>query len=152
VEGNYNARLWSITTPIAYVTSLPVDVFRSRRNGFPDPPNNNTATFDYNDRDTVTGGVGNPLTKFSVLYFTDEAAWVEWNDNNAAASWIMFSPGPRFQQLPFVQNFQDNPAGYPIVPHNVGMPASFRLTTTSYDPTNGTSSFGAIYRTNVGQK
>jgi hypothetical protein len=134
------------------ITSLPVDVFRSRRNGFPDPANNNTATFDYNDRDTVTGGVGDPATKFTTLYFTNEAAWVDWNDNNAASSWIMFSPGPRFQQLPFVQSGQENPAGYPLVPHSTGMSVNFRLTTLTYDPTNGTSSFGQIWRTNTGQK
>lgn len=152
---SFNARLASITSPIAYVSSLPVDVFRLQRRFFPEPdPQNVRSTFDYVDKRTAV--TQTPAVPGSFGYFTDEAAWNLWNDNNSSTNWIMFSPGPRFQQLPFIAGFQntptENPAGYPIVPHGVSMPTSFRLTPMTYDPTNGTTSLGQVWRTSAGQK
>jgi prepilin-type N-terminal cleavage/methylation domain-containing protein len=156
-RGTFNGRMFQLTSPIAYMSSLPTDPFRIQRRGlFPDPSNFEAPpTFDYNDIFTVTGGI--PGRKFPTLYFANQQALVAFFDNNSAIQWFIFSPGPRFQQLPFIQGFQNtaelNPGGYPTVPHSFSTaPANFNLTHCSYDPTNGTVSVGQIWRTNIGQR
>jgi prepilin-type N-terminal cleavage/methylation domain-containing protein len=63
-------------------------------------------------------------------------------DNNSATAWYMFSPGPQFRVLPFDGvTFGTNPVG--------NAPPRQRAKET-YDPTNGTVSLGAVWRTSTG--
>lgn len=160
IENQFNARLWSITTPVAYITSLPVDGFRAQRTVPLTPPNSRTPTYEYLDRDSITGGVGDPAFQTTPLYFSNQGNWELWNMGNTTTRWIMCGLGPRIQQQPFVQSGDDNPAGYPNIPHTVGIPtpeqlsalANYNLSGLTYDPTNGSVSFGQIWRTSAGQR
>jgi hypothetical protein len=134
----FNNRLMQVTSPVAYVTSLPMDVFRALRVGFPDPANMRTATFEYVDRKTAALALGN-LRSFGI--FAIDTQFTNYFDSNTATAWYMFSPGPRFQALPFDGvTWGSNPVN--------NAPPRQRIKET-YDPTNGTISLGAIWRTNT---
>jgi prepilin-type N-terminal cleavage/methylation domain-containing protein len=136
----FNNRLMQVTSPVAYITALPVDIFRSMRAGFPDPPNMKTATFEYVDRRTAAAAPGN-LRSFRI--FATDAQFDNYFDFNKATTWFMFSPGPVFKALPFDNvTWGTNPIA--------NAPPRQRLKET-YDATNGTVSLGAIWRTNAVQ-
>ncbi|MDI6783544.1 MAG: prepilin-type N-terminal cleavage/methylation domain-containing protein [bacterium] len=124
ITGNFNNRLQQITTPVAYITSLPADPFRAMITGLsPNPPEQGKATYEYVDRGTAVG--------------TGPRQWNLWVNNlsfeyyfGASARWNMFSVGPD-QKSPF--QIWGNPLP----------PAGPRV---DYDPTNGTVSNGDIWR------
>jgi type II secretion system protein G len=138
-EGNENnLGLWlivdriqayaQITTPIAYLTSIPPDPFYGKRGAF----NYNTQTrsthedaFQYQTNQGLP-----PLSKTSN----------QWKGVTANGyTWQLFSQGPRmYGGAPWVFTML-------CYPHTGGV-----LPTNIYDPTNGTISQGYIVRTNKG--
>ena len=82
-DGQFNRNLRPLTSPVAYITSLPPDVFNEGHHPGENPwsqPGRSTNTFDYNTqiRDVGEGGV--PL--------------VDWRDHFGESAWKMVSSGP----------------------------------------------------------
>lgn len=109
-----------LTTPVAYMTSLPYDPFRSLAfvtNADQEPIRQPFTPYDY---DTYE-------------YTQDMTGWVTWAWKNGHY-WSLFSAGPSkvwdYNELQLL-------GGYTATPG-------------PYDPTNGTVSKGAIMRTNKG--
>ncbi|MBX7243970.1 MAG: type II secretion system protein GspG [Candidatus Sumerlaeaceae bacterium] len=131
ITSSFNNRLLNVTTPIAYLSSLPIDSFRVKRTKFPDSGAPDTSTFDYTDRKTAYEPTGSPLYGFRIwpqeytfnLYFENENT-----------SWYILSPGP---------DYNNSPMDTPITL----LFTTRRLPHDTYDPTNGTVSYGAIWRT-----
>jgi type II secretion system protein G len=136
IHNFFNDRLIQITTPIAYITSLPVDIFRSKAVGGVNPQNLNTVTFEYTDRRTQVA-TNSPC----FCTFTTNATYTAYMDDNSASAWDMWSPGPIYNASPW-------DAAGPYGPSTVNSGQRQRRNNT-YDPTNGTVSLGAIWRTNV---
>lgn len=116
LTGHFNNRLKQLTTPIAYISSLPKDPFRTMTTLWPSPTEKGTATYEYVDRRTAI----------------DE--WHIWTNDqvfeiffSAPTKWCMLSPGP--DQITSYQ------FGAPISPPRI-----------DYDPTNGIVSNGDIWR------
>jgi len=128
----FNNRLMQVTTPVAYITALPVDPFASRRTVFPYSPD---STYQYVDRKTAVFFEGAPR---SFGNFQQSTHYDSYFDSSATA-WSMYSPGPDFDRDPFGG---PSPYGSPVMPPR-------KRVLESYDPTNGTVSPGAIWRTNV---
>lgn len=135
----FNNRLRQVTTPIAYITSLPVDPFRKLKFSFPDPQQLNTVTFEYTDRRTH-GGRDGAARNPTFGTFAGSQVYDNYFDRSSATAWSIFSPGPQFRATPF-----DNVSYGPNSALGV---TRFRQLET-YDPTNGTVSLGALWRTNV---
>lgn len=127
---SFNNRLLNITTPVAYMTSLPLDAFRTKRTKFPDPGRPDTSTFDYTDRQTA---IEPASPRFGFNLFAIDFAYSRYF--GGSPPWFILSPGPDFNNAPF-------DVGTPIP----GLTAR-RQVLESYDPTNGTVSRGAIWRT-----
>jgi prepilin-type N-terminal cleavage/methylation domain-containing protein len=138
---NYNTmmgRLSHLTTPIAYMTSLPDDVFASklvatsgvtRYNGSPLP------TDPYREGGVASGAITRPIVYDYATYDRQligqgesAAAWLNISSSPATVAWALNSPGPDVSVHEYL--------GF----------ANF----TIYDPTNGTVSVGQVIRTNVG--
>jgi prepilin-type N-terminal cleavage/methylation domain-containing protein len=134
-------REWSqITTPVAYMTSVPVDVFQKATGAYLFV--SAYERFQFRSFVGWPGPVPSNPNHRNQIYF--EAAQI----NNTA--WHMFSWGPNASSAmrPFLQ--------YGRHPYktNGGMdPEQQReyAYNSTYDPTNGTMSVGHIYRTNLGQ-
>lgn len=135
ITNNFNNRLLNVTTPVAYMSSYPVDTFRLKRTKFPDSGSPDTSTFDYTDKQTALDPTTPPEYGFNL--FTLDQSFVQYFDNNASTAWYMLSPGPDFNNAPF----------------DTGTPIPFfttrRRVLESYDATNGSTSNGAIWRTNA---
>lgn len=120
----YNAKISNyITTPVAYLSSLPLDVFATNR-PLPSPPPGNVNMFKrffYIDTEYLSAnpsfapGNNNPITVAGMQ----------------AGIWAMFSIGPDLQE------YNGHPGG----------PGSDEFYFRDYDPTNGSVSFGNIFRT-----
>ncbi|MCC5875650.1 MAG: prepilin-type N-terminal cleavage/methylation domain-containing protein [Candidatus Sumerlaeia bacterium] len=138
---NYNTmigRLGHLTTPIAYLTSLPDDVFATklaassgvtRYNGAP------LSTAPYREGGVITGAITRPIVYDYATYDRDligtgesAAAWQNISSSPETVAWALNSPGPD------------------VTVHEYLGIANF----TVYDPTNGTISIGQIIRTNIG--
>jgi type II secretion system protein G len=130
---NFNNRLMQVTTPVAYITSLPVDPFASRRTVFPYTPN---STYQYVDRKTAVFFEGAPR---SFGNFQQSSHYDSYFESGTATAWSMYSPGPDYNRDPFGG---PAPYGSPVFPPR-------KRVLESYDPTNGTVSPGAVWRTNV---
>ncbi len=129
---NFNNRLMQLTTPVAYITSLPVDPFASKRTVFPYTPN---STFQYVARKTAVWFEGGVRSFHNFISLADYFAYFE----SQAIAWSMYSPGPDYNRDPF---------GGPA-PYGSPVSGSRRRVLETYDPTNGTVSAGAIWRTNL---
>ena len=126
IENNFNSRLKMLTTPIAYLTSLPPDPFAIAVVTFPLPPAQ--ATYEYEDREADIA--------FTIFTGTlpDQSADMD-RFFNSNTQWNMMSPGPdRINTFQF---------GVPVA---VPAGASNYVETDTYDPTNGTVSNGDIWR------
>ncbi|MGI8905501.1 MAG: type IV pilin protein [Candidatus Sumerlaeaceae bacterium] len=134
ITGVFNNRLLNVTTPVAYMSSYPVDTFRLKRTKFPDSGSPNTSTFDYTDRQTAIDPLS-PNDGFNL--FTLDIAFTQYFDANASTAWFMNSPGPDFNNAPF-----DTGTPIPLF-------TTRRRVLESYDATNGTTSRGAVWRTNA---
>ncbi len=138
--GFYNNRLMQITTPVAYITTLPVDVFRAKRTRFPDPPQQERVTFEYVNRAVAIGAFAQFSNRDSYrTYF------------NGDPEWFMMSPGPVYNYSPF----DSDDGGAPIKPWPWGSPINAvpannrRKVHETYDASNGTISVGGIWRTQI---
>ncbi len=116
----FNCRLMQLTTPTAYITTLPVDVFRRFNKAWPSPTDPETATFEYVDKETA---VSPPLRGWLVFLRPDYPLFF-----NQSTRWSMNSPGP--DDITDSQKY-----GTPLDPPR-----------EDYDPTNGTISNGDIWR------
>lgn len=135
ITNTFNNRLLNVTTPVAYMTSYPVDTFRLKRTKFPDSGSPDTSTFDYADKQTAIDPTAAPDYGFNL--FTLDQAFVQYFDGNPSTAWYMLSPGPDFNNAPF-------DTGTPI-----GVLTTRRRILETYDATNGSTSNGAIWRTNA---
>ncbi len=129
-------RLRHLTTPIAYLTSLPNDIFAEpvASGNATNTAGNPVSPAPYREGGTVGGDIINPIVydyaKFDRTNdFPDNPAiWEQITQNPANVQWALNSPGPdpkNFEYLGFSN-------------------------LTVYDPTNGTVSNGQIIRTNLG--
>ncbi|MFH0794067.1 MAG: prepilin-type N-terminal cleavage/methylation domain-containing protein [bacterium] len=129
VMGRFNARLYQLTTPTAYLTTVPKDPFRHQEvgTGFLDEE----PTFEYSDRETAVFGPPPPL---NFALWPNRAAWDAYY-RNTITRWELRSPGP------------DRKTDY----EQLGVPLPGTFLDRLYDPTNGTASVGDILRTNSQQ-
>ena len=141
---NFNNRLRGITSPVAYVTSLPKDVFWNKQVLFPITPGIEP-TFEYTDYTTgVTGENLGTLPTYNL--FNSRFSMTHYYGNAGEVNWALQSAGPDQ-----VNDFQNNP----LNPLSKPVPAGDALkegTNRTYDPTNGTISNGDIARTNAQQR
>lgn len=142
---NFNNRLRGITTPIAYMTSLPVDVFWNKEATFPITPGIDP-TFEYTD---YTTGVVNENLPGLPHYnlFSTRLAMDRYYGNKGVVNWALQSAGPDR-----INDFQNNPANPLSKPLPPGMLSFTEGLNRTYDPTNGTISNGDIARTNAQQR
>jgi prepilin-type N-terminal cleavage/methylation domain-containing protein len=120
-----------LTTPIAYITSLPLDIFPNAADGpkagFPDPHTPHYVNDQFNSKWTAAPWAGDRSFEFfsarsyaALLLFRDVAE----TEYNYAVQWHIHSHGPDLDHDDFLGD-----AGIP----------------TEYDPTNGTVSDGDIF-------
>jgi hypothetical protein len=149
VFNSFNARMYGLTTPVAYISSLPVDVFRRSENIFPITPGQ-PPTFEYTDFSTavITANIigGDPYPEPQTIdygIFQNEEAFHTFYTLNVGNSlrWVLLSVGPDrlsdYQQL------------------SLPIPAANALilgAASAYDPTNGTVSRGDVVRTQFQQR
>ena len=141
---NFNNRLRGITTPVAYMTSLPKDVFWNQEATFPITPGTEP-TFEYSDYSTAVIGQNFPgLPSYNL--FGDRVAMNDYYGRKGVVNWALNSAGPDR-----INDFQFNPDAPLAKP--VGRLSAFTDgTNRTYDPTNGTISVGDISRTNADQR
>ncbi len=141
IHNTFNARLQGLTTPIAYVTSLPVDVFFKEGNVFPITPGEQP-TYEYEDFSTAIPGLQYPgLPSYNL--FQNRRAYTAYFGNQGEVNWSMNSAGPDRQN-----DFQDPTLSKPVQLIDALLQGTLR----TYDPTNGTVSKGDIARTNAQQR
>lgn len=135
INNNFNNRILLLTTPIAYISSFPLDAFRLKRTKFPDSGSPDTSTYDYTDKETASTPLG--VNGFNL--FANERAFYVYFDgaDSGSTAWYEYSPGPQYNDAPF-------DTGTPM-----GFATTRRRVFDTYDPTNGTVSYGAVWRTNV---
>ncbi len=125
---NYVAPYRQLTTPVAYLTSIPVDVFRDKR-----------GRYNLNNK---TGNAQNVWYEYQANMAIKPCPNPAANQVGALANgyrWQMFSQGPfAGGRGPFVWPMLAYPNTGGALPTNI------------YDPTNGTVSEGFIIRTNKG--
>jgi type II secretion system protein G len=136
ITSSFNNRLQNVTTPVAYISSVPIDPFRQKRTKFPDSGSPDTSTFDYTDKQTAID-LNTNAPDYGFALFTLEQAYVQYFDQNASTAWHILSPGPDFNNAPF-----DTGTPLPLF-------TARRRALDSYDATNGTTSRGAVWRTNA---
>ena len=116
--------LHTITTPIAYLTALPVDVFNTPAKGLATPDNTLLDVIDYWDPEQTDAWVAVPNGRMA---------------RGRGKGWMLVSVGP--DQRLGVVSVSGNPGGYP--PET---PASMLTARIFYDSTNGSVSYGNLYR------
>ena len=120
-----NATNWTslgkLTTPVAYITSVPKDPFQvgGSVKGSTGNPNYDVATFSYQ------------------TFQCDSLGAIQLKCRAQGYLWCLISPGPS-------RNIDGAPA-YLLLGTGTGANATF-----AYDPTNGTMSWGWVVRTNKG--
>ena len=138
---NFNNRLRGITTPVAYLTAVPVDVFWEKAKGFP-ISNGTPPCFEYTDY--TTGVVGQnfaPLPHYNL--FATRDSMTNYYGARGVVNWALQSAGPDR-----INDFQDLSLSKPLLPASALQEGTKR----TYDPTNGTVSSGDIARTNAQQR
>ncbi len=140
----FNNRLKGITTPVAYMTSLPIDIFWKESSQFPVTPGTQ-ATFEYEDFTTaVTGEQLGTLPDYQI--FATRGAMTAYYGNQGEVAWVLNSAGP--DRINDFQTNGPNPLTTPVSEAN----ALIEGTNRTYDPTNGTISGGDVARTNAQQR
>ncbi|MFB3895274.1 MAG: type II secretion system protein [bacterium] len=124
IYSDFNARLREITTPIAYISSLPADPFTLMKTAYPFRSVKGTTTYEYEDRNSAIYGF--------YLYHS-ETEYTRFFSANT--KWSLNSAGPDQKNL-----FQ---FGTPV---NVPATEDNQIIRYTYDPTNGTISNGDIWR------
>lgn len=143
-QANFNNRLRGITTPVAYISSLPVDIFWDKTMSFPITPGT-PPTFEYTDY--TTGVVGENLPQLPHYnLFASRQAMSDYYGRTGIINWAIQSAGPDR-----INDFQNNPA-YPLAKPVSAAAALLEGLKRTYDPTNGTVSHGDIARTNAQQR
>ncbi len=143
----FNNRMRGITTPIAYISSLPLDIFWEQNYSFPVSPGQNPS-FEYTDY--TTGVVGENFAMDGLphynLFETREAMTLYYGES-IEVEWVLQSAGPDlfndFQQIGPSPTFS-----FPLSEVEAAQAGPDR----TYDPTNGTVSTGDIARTNARQR
>jgi type II secretion system protein G len=141
VFNRFNARMHGLTTPIAYMSSLPADTFRRSENTFPITAGE-TPTFEYTDFSTGIQGANYPGT-LSYNLFQNQAAFDQFYllRNGAGLKWVLVSVGP------------DRNSDFQQIAAQITEAQSITLGANSaYDPTNGTVSRGDVVRTQAAQR
>jgi len=141
---NFNNRMRGLTTPVSYITTLPVDVFWDKTQVFPITPGV-PPTFEYNDYSTaVVGQNFAPLPTYNL--FNTRISMSDYYGRTGTVDWAMQSSGPDR-----VNDFQTTTVS-PLVKPVVQLIAYQEGLRRTYDPTNGTVSVGDIARTNTQQR
>ncbi len=137
----FNNRLRGVTTPVAYLTSLPTDIFWKATTAFPVTPGQDP-TFEYTDYTTGVSGLNlAPLPSYGL--FADRSAMTAYFGNKGVVQWALNSAGPDR-----TNDFQDPLLSKPVP----ALAALVEGSERTYDPTNGTVSKGDIARTNSEQR
>lgn len=120
----FHSRMSSLlTTPLAYMTSLPNDPFRETKQVL-------TGTLaQYNRRQTYFNF---PFFEFNGGFTTSFATGTFGKARALGGDWLMYSPGPDMDEFNRV---------------NITGPTQAIAVYRDYDPTNGTISIGNIFRT-----
>ncbi len=140
----FNLRLRPVTTPISYITSLPIDIFWQQTTSFPATPGQ-PPTFEYVDYTTAVVGETLPgMAPFNL--FATRKALDDYYGRQGQVYWYMNSAGP--DRINDFQNNPTNPLSKPVTEAN----ALLEGTNRTYDPTNGTVSVGDIARTSSQQR
>ena len=129
-------RAFRLTTPIAYISSIPIDIFNPGLDGSSTPmPGNNVYTIGTVERDGAGNATNNSWFTKALL----DIYALQLNIPPDNLSWTIFSYGP-------VQNPQDHP-NYTFHPSIYpGHAPTVGYLEVVYDPTNGTISKGIIPR------
>ncbi len=128
--------LVTLTSPIAYITSFPVDAFEGDYRGSILPDD---ARIYYDYRRTYLDTVSGQTTLQQI------ATGLGFNVNEQPTSWLLYSPGPDKEQ-----NINTKLANKGTVPvSGFGDPLG---TWPYYDPTNGTISWGDVIRSSYGDE
>lgn len=127
---NYNDRLYNLTTPIAYISSLPVDPFETFDTQNPLPKQKGVATYEYEDRYVACAWeIFDPQTPVNVNNMPNYDSFF-----TPSTQWSLLSAGPQGITI-----FQLGVGG------GIQSPPNYVYTDT-YNPTNGTVSNGSIWR------
>lgn len=137
VDGNgwvvsWRHRLIPVTTPIAYLTNVPIDAFGKDNNHSKNPPAGMTATdfeiAQYCEDYYMSKAIRNSISPPDM----PGAGYVSYDGARQNVAWRLISCGPD-------KNFNYNDTAIPASPFwaKDGMP---------YDPTNGTVSHGDVFR------
>ena len=126
-QHSFNSRLIMLTTPVAYMSSIPPDPFAIRNSQFPFPSQNGVATYEYADRESAIA----PFLEFAGTPPDQSPVFDSFFTSNT--QWYLVSNGP--DQRNVFQLGYSVPAG-----------ATNYVTVYTYDPSNGTVSNGDIWR------
>ena len=140
----FNARVLGLTSPVAYITNVPVDIFREKEIGFPITPGE-LPVYEYTDVATAVDLSPDPYPSFPSynlfvnpnvvdLYYTGR--------RGAGVTWWLLTVGP--DRKSDYQVYNSNPI--------TELAAPILGNQRTYDPSNGTLSDGDIVRVNTGQR
>jgi type II secretion system protein G len=137
----FNNRLRGVTTPVSYITNLPIDVFWQKVNQFPISPGQDP-TFEYSDFSTsVVGENFGTLPSYNL--FQSRRSMDVYYGDRGTVFWALNSAGPDR-----INDFQLLPGSPKVI-----LPTAALLgSRNTYDPTNGTVSTGDVARTNAEQR
>jgi prepilin-type N-terminal cleavage/methylation domain-containing protein len=137
--------MYAMTTPIAYMSSAPTDVFAPRVVGSEGPSSNTPRYFKY-DQFIVDKRLDGDTNVSNTVK----------NLRGTGVSWELHSWGPSRRSRPY--GFTSNSGGGPVIGVSMKRALLYDLTTSSsirhpdiwYDPSNGTMSYGYICRSSRG--
>jgi type II secretion system protein G len=145
LTNQFNSRLQGLTTPISYMSSLPVDQFRAK-DVAPPVTRGQLPVYEYTDFATGINLVPDPypgprLPSYNLFQNQNAADLYYTGRRGVGLKWWMFSVGP------------DQKSDYQQIASLVSEANALVLgNTRTYDPTNGTVSLGDIARTAAEQR
>jgi type II secretion system protein G len=142
VYNTFNHRLRGVTTPVAFITTLPIDLFWNGVIQFPITPGEQP-TYEYEDYTTAVVGESILTPPGGYNLFLNRSAFESYYGNRGGLTWAMHTAGPDR-----INDFQDPTLNKPILDGIAYLQGLRRL----YDPTNGTVSSGDIIRTSAEQR
>ncbi|MBM3335655.1 prepilin-type N-terminal cleavage/methylation domain-containing protein [Candidatus Sumerlaeota bacterium] len=136
---------WLITTPVAYITSYPLDPFPDFQGWSATNPKGRPNRPYYYDCWEVLDTIANPNGSHSLFFNPSWTPGAGIPERALGLTWAAFSPGPTGRrEVPYSEGDRFGWFNYQACP---GFPSKL----THYDPTNGTLSVGAIVRYSGGE-